>query len=73
VNAAVRKIAASCSDSAARHQGVNLLDAEHLDVTVRALSMALDDGHRVPRESVDLLGTAEDPVELDEELVIRAR
>jgi hypothetical protein len=54
------------------HQGENLFHAEDLDVAVRALAVALDVEHWVPGDPIDLLSTAEDPVELDQELVFRA-
>jgi hypothetical protein len=72
VNAAVRKIAASCSLAAAR-TSAHTSSGLKTSMSGGAARESFDLGGRVRRQPVDLLRTAEDAVQLDEQLVLRPR
>ena len=72
VNAAVRKIAASCSDAGRAHQRPDLLRREHLDVAAPTQWRLLDVGDRVHRQPVHLPRPLEDPVQQHQRLGPRA-
>lgn len=73
VNDVVRKIAASCSEAAARTSGPNFLRGEDLDVTAGPLRMLLDPRQWIHVDVVDHLGAAEDAVQFDQQLVLGPR
>ncbi|MDQ6806841.1 MAG: hypothetical protein M3065_18200 [Actinomycetota bacterium] len=72
MNAAVRKMAASCADSAARGERKDLLRGEDVDIAAAGQGRLLDLAHGVLSQAIDLAGALEDPVQDDECLPARA-
>jgi len=65
-------MAASCSESSARHHGHDLLRREDLDVDAPALDGLLEVAHRVQRQPVGLAGPLHDAEEDGHDLDLRA-